>query len=205
VKRLLRSPVFNFFLFALLLLGVAFLLDAEVRDFMARHQTPSGKNFMLHVSRWGDWPTHVVIGLLGVLVCWLRGKREWMMIFAAMLLALALIGAVNPVIKAATGRARPSVKTDVGWKGPSLHQKYHAFPSGHTVATSAFFAALFLARRRIGFALLPIPVLIAVSRLYLNAHYFSDVVFGAILGIACALLAWWLIGRWRPNEVSRSG
>ena len=80
--------------------------------------------------------------------------------------------------------------------GPTMQEKYHSFASGHTAATSAFFVALILARRRIGLALLPIPALIAFSRLYLNAHYLSDVVCAAFLGIGCAILAWRLIRRW---------
>jgi membrane-associated phospholipid phosphatase len=47
---------------------------------------------------------------------------------------------------------------------------------------------LFLAHRRIGLACLPIPILIGVSRMYIGAHYLSDVVCAAILGVLCALL-----------------
>ena len=34
-----------------------------------------------------------------------------------------------------------------------------------------------------------IPLLIAFSRMYVGAHYLSDVLFAAILGIMCAFLA----------------
>ncbi len=192
-----------FLLAAALLIAAAFYFDSDIKNWMARHQTPAGQEFMRNVSRWGDWPTHVILGTLGAIVCWMLGQRAWTKIFIAMLLACALTGLINPVIKAAAGRARPSVKMDTGWKGPTLQQKYHAFPSGHTVATSAFFAALLLARRRLGLALLPIPLLIAFSRLYLNAHYFSDVVCGAILGFCCALIAWRLIAFWEKSQTSR--
>jgi membrane-associated phospholipid phosphatase len=47
---------------------------------------------------------------------------------------------------------------------------------------------LLIARRRIGLACLPIPMLIGFSRMYLGAHYLSDVVCAAILGILCALV-----------------
>jgi membrane-associated phospholipid phosphatase len=200
VKQLLRSRGFWFFLIGVVLVAAAFYLDSAVQKWIAQHQTPAGKAFMLGVSRWGDWPTHVAVGMIGAAICWALGNRRWTTIFVAMLLACALTGIVNPVIKAAAGRARPSVKVDAGWKGPNLHQKYHAFPSGHTIATSAFFAALFLARRKIGLALLPIPLLIAVSRVYLNAHYLSDVVCGGLLGICCALIVWRLISHWEKSK-----
>jgi membrane-associated phospholipid phosphatase len=92
------------------------------------------------------------------------------------------------------GRARPSVKTEgqhlasqgAGWNGPRLSSKYHAFPSGHTAASTAFFAVLLFANWRIGLACLPIPILIGFSRMYLGAHYLSDVVCAAVLGALCA-------------------
>ena len=68
--------------------------------------------------------------------------------------------------------------------------KGYSFPSGHT--SSSFSAAI------VFFAMLPwwigIPsllfaVLIAFSRLYLGAHYPSDVICGAILGIIFGIVA----------------
>src|SRR5207247_5588328 len=117
-------------------------------------------------------------------------------IFVSMLIALAIAGVVGRGIKVATGRARPSVNTEAqhlagqsaGWNGPRLSSKYHAFPSGHVAASTAFFGVLLLAKRRIGLACLPIPILIGFSRMYLGAHYLSDVVCAAVLGILCALL-----------------
>jgi membrane-associated phospholipid phosphatase len=41
---------------------------------------------------------------------------------------------------------------------------------------------------RIGVACLPIPLLIAFSRMYVAAHYLSDVVCAMILGGLCAFL-----------------
>ncbi|MBA3762447.1 MAG: phosphatase PAP2 family protein [Chthoniobacterales bacterium] len=150
---------------------------------------------MRFVTKWGDWPTHVAAGVLGAAIAYALGKREWLVIFAAMVIACAVAGSVNRVIKVTAGRSRPSVKVERGWNGPSAKSDYHAFPSGHTAASTAFFAALVFARRRIGLALLPIPLLIAASRIYLNAHYLSDVVFAAMLGIACAALVWYFAAR----------
>src|SRR5207248_3826703 len=77
----------------------------------------------------------------------------------------------------------PSVTSEFRWGGPHCSTKYHAFPSGHVSASTAFFGVLIFARRRIGLACLPIPILIGFSRMYLGAHYLSDVVFAAVLGI----------------------
>ena len=66
-------------------------------------------------------------------------------------------------------------------------------------ASTAYFAILLMVNRRIGLALLPIPIAIGFSRIYVAAHYLSDVVCAAVLGILCALLVWNL-GRRRLNE-----
>ena len=115
------------------------------------------------------------------------------MICAAMIIACAIAGAANSTLKVAAGRARPAFTQDAGWHGLRTGYKYNSFPSGHTAATTAFFGALVFARRRVGLWLLPIPLLIAFSRIYLNAHYLSDVVGGALVGILAALVSWHFI------------
>ena len=145
------------------------------------------------VSRVGDWPAHAIAGAIGFAIAFVMGSKAWMRIFLAMLLALALAGVTTRAIKIAAGRARPSVKTEAQWNGPQFRSKFQAFPSGHTASSTAFFVALFLARKKIGAPLLLIPILIAISRLIVGAHYLSDVAFAAVLGVICALLvAHWL-------------
>ncbi|HCP91050.1 MAG TPA: hypothetical protein DIT76_03230 [Spartobacteria bacterium] len=169
--------------------GCAFWLDLFAQSWMIGHQNRTTKIFMRNVSRFGDWPEHTVLGLLLAGMAWLRGNKKWTRIFLSMLLACAIAGAAARVIKITVGRARPSVTATEAWNGPSFSSRFHAFPSGHTAASTAFFAALLFANWRIGVACLPIPLLIGFSRMYVAAHYFSDVVFAAILGILCALLS----------------
>jgi undecaprenyl-diphosphatase len=103
-----------------------------------------------------------------------------------MLIAMALAGVAGNVIKRAFPRPRPSVHTEIRWGGPHFSTKYHSFPSGHVGASTAFFGVLFFARRRVGLACFAIPILIGFSRMYIGAHYLSDVVCAAVLGILCA-------------------
>jgi membrane-associated phospholipid phosphatase len=183
-----------FLIVGALALVCAFHFDPQVQSWIAQHQNRSWKIFMRTVSRFGDWQSHVAVGLICLGIAYWRGSKKWMRVFLAMLLACAIAGVSTRIIKISAGRARPSVKTEAVWSGPSFSSKYHAFPSGHTASTTAFFATLFLASRRFGLACLPIPLLIAASRMYVGAHYLSDVVFAAILGILSAFLAaCWLL------------
>ncbi|MFL6513582.1 MAG: phosphatase PAP2 family protein [Chthoniobacterales bacterium] len=167
-------------------LMAAFLFDPIVRDWMLNHRNRDLRIAMAAVSRYGDWPEHVVLGLLLLSVAWWRKNTRWARIFLAMLIACAIAGAAARVLKIGTGRARPSVKTESAWNGPRLAEKYHAFPSGHMAASTAFFAVLAFVSWRIGLACAAIPLLIGFSRMYVAAHYLSDVVFAAFLGVLCA-------------------
>jgi membrane-associated phospholipid phosphatase len=169
-------------------IAVSFHFDDSVRDFIMQHQNPAMRNFMRYVSLFGDWPSHTAAGLVLLGLAWRRGSEEWTRIFLAMLLAMMLAGVGGTVIKRTVPRARPSVQTDTRWGGPRFSSKYHSFPSGHVGASTAFFGVLLIARRRVGLACLPIPILIGFSRMYIGAHYLSDVVCAALLGTLCALV-----------------
>ena len=184
-----RAAVFYWLIgivIAAIAIAIAFHFDDAVRDFMAQHQNPTVRRFMRNVSWYGDWPSHLALGSLLLGIAWRRHSKKWMRIFLSMLIALAIAGLAGTVIKRTIPRARPSVKSELRWGGPRFSTKYHAFPSGHVLASTAFFGVLIFARRRVGLACLPIPMLIGFSRMYLGAHYLSDVVCAAVLGILCA-------------------
>jgi undecaprenyl-diphosphatase len=193
-----RAAVFYWLIgivIAAIAIVIAFHFDDTVRDFIAQHQNPTTRNLMRNVSFFGDWPSHLVVGLLLLGIAWQRHSKKWMRIFLSMLVAMAIAGVAGTVIKRTIPRARPSVKTELRWGGPRFSTKYHAFPSGHVVASTAFFGVLVFARRRVGLACLPIPILIGLSRMYLGAHYLSDVVCAAVLGILCAAVVWRFVAR----------
>jgi membrane-associated phospholipid phosphatase len=190
-------------LIAVVLIAGAFLLDATVHTWVIAHPMPRLRGWMLLVSRFGDWPSHIVVGAIGTAVAYLFRDRAWLRIFIAMIVACALAGIVTRVTKIAVGRARPSVTAEVRWSGPSLSSKWHSFPSGHTGATFAFFAVPCFARRRLAYAFVPIPLLIATSRILLDAHHLSDVMAAAALGILCAGIVWRSISEKYPIAAAR--
>jgi undecaprenyl-diphosphatase len=201
-----RDAVFYWLLgiaIAAIAIAAAFYLDDTVWNFITHHQNRAIRNFMRTVSLFGDWPSHVALGLVLLAFAWVRGSRKWTRIFLSMLVAMAIAGLAGTVIKRTMPRARPSVKSELRWGGPHFSSKYHAFPSGHVAASTAFFGVLIFARRRIGLTLLPIPILIGFSRMYIGAHYLSDVVCAAVLGILCALLVTHFFPRQIENRQSK--
>jgi membrane-associated phospholipid phosphatase len=187
-----KYSVVFYWLIAIITAGVAiavsFHFDDTVRDFMMQHQKHGMRNFMRYVSLLGDWPAHAAVGLILLGLAWRRGSEKWTRIFLAMLLAMMLAGVAGTAIKRTVPRARPSVLAETRWGGPRFNSKYHSFPSGHVGASTAFFGVLLIARRRLGIACLAIPMLIGFSRMYIGAHYLSDVLCAAVLGSLCALV-----------------
>jgi membrane-associated phospholipid phosphatase len=182
---------------AALLLLASFYADAGVHAWMTQHQFAGLGGFMQAVSKYGDWPEHVVLGLVLLGIAYWRANKHWQRIFAAMIIACALAGVAARVVKISTGRARPSVQTAAEWNGPRLNPRYNSFPSGHTAASTAFFAALAFASWRIGAGFLVIPILIAFSRMYVAAHHLSDVVCAAMIGVMAA----YVVVGWRPLQI----
>ena len=202
-----HNAVFYWFIgivIAAIAIALGFYFDDSIRDFITQHQNRSLRNFMRYVSLYGDWPTHIAIGLLGLGIAWISDSKKWTRIFLAMLIAMAMAGVTGHVIKRAVPRPRPSVLTQMHWGGPRFSSKYHSFPSGHVGASTAFFCTLLLASRRLGLACLPIPILIGFSRMYIGAHYLSDVICAAALGISCALLVTYFLLRQIENRQSQT-
>jgi membrane-associated phospholipid phosphatase len=108
--------------------------------------------------------------------------------------AILIAEAVTVTGKAIFGRARPKLNTDdpfnLGLFRGFTHDDYQSFPSGHSTAAFATAAALTteISRHRpeakwwVGTLLFSGASLVAVSRLYHNEHWASDVMMGAAIG-----------------------
>lgn len=186
----------------LLILIVSFRLDPAVSHWQQVHRWKNIQQLSRNVTRGTDWPVHVTVGLILAGLAWWRGHKRWARIFLAMMMAAALAGTSAYALKISTGRVRPSVKVEKVWRGPELRQNYQAFPSGHTAVSTGFFGVLLFASWRIGLLCLPIPLFVAFSRIFLGAHYLSDVVGGMVVGLLIAFLvvSFWLLPALRKSE-----
>lgn len=182
----------------LLLIG-SFRLDRPVHRWQQKYHWKNIQLLALCVTRGTDWPTHLILGLLGAGIAWKRGSRKWTRVFLCMILAAALAGVTAYGLKITTGRVRPSVKAEKVWRGPDSRQNFQSFPSGHTAFSAGFFALLFFASWRLGLLCLPIPLFVGFTRIFLGAHYLSDVAAAFLLGIlAAALVAEFVLWREKP-------
>jgi len=129
----------------------------------------------------------IVLPVMGTAVWfWRRGERStaW--------LVLASFGGsflLNSLLKLLFARPRPDVFP------PLVVEHSYSFPSGHTMSATAVYglwALLLWQRRRYGWAVaagLWVP-LVALSRVYLGAHYPSDVLASLALGTIWLVIVW---------------
>ena len=161
-------------------------LDANVSTWLHRHHTPALTSAMFVITH-----AHSTIGMAVASVAFalvLARMREWYWIAT---LALAMVGGavVNLAIKQAYERSRPH------FDDPLVSLDSFSFPSGHTAGATLFYGVLgaFLVSRffdrGVRAAIVAVAILmvalVALSRMYLGAHYLSDVV-----AAACSSTVW---------------
>jgi undecaprenyl-diphosphatase len=165
--------------------GATQQFDEAVLRWMAAHQAPWARQTMFEITLLGTGLVLMTMVAVAGTFLWLTEHR-----FSALLLLIATWGgvAINSLLKSTFDRPRPQV---FEWGAQVLTS---SFPSGHamtatiTYGTVAYLAAR-LQRRRLSrwitlFIAALMIVLICFSRLYLGVHYPSDVVAGALMGLA---------------------
>ena len=94
-------------------------------------------------------------------------------------------GLIASLVKNILGRARPELFKTMGpfeFKLFAFSPDYASFPSGHATNIFAFATVIGMLWPRGKVLLYTIAAWVAASRVLLGQHYFTDVVFGAILG-----------------------
>ncbi len=159
-------------------------MDAQVRDALIADRSPALTAAMMAVTSTGDRYFLLPVTLLVAILLWARRRHV-----SALLFMGSVLGGfgLSSALKISIARARPDQ-----W-GAIVREKTYSFPSGHTVMATVFFGGLaaivFHLTKRPGPRLLAaggaaiLVLAVAVSRVYLGAHWPTDTLAGMLTGL----------------------
>jgi membrane-associated phospholipid phosphatase len=198
-----RTTVLTLLAFALVSIAVKLNLlvpfDQAAEAWTQQHITPLHTTLMLTVTELASVGFVSVVTALAAAVMAHQRSGYWLG-----RLALSVPGGVllNEVLKYAFHRARPALEH------PLVELPSYSFPSGHALAATVFygFVAILLWsyvapkvwRVVIATLVVVLVLMVGFSRVYLGAHYPTDVLAGFLEGVAWLGLAGMITNRHRP-------
>jgi membrane-associated phospholipid phosphatase len=117
-------------------------------------------------------------------------SKIWSMRILFLFISLSVSGLINMLIKWIAGRHRPINmfnNSQFGFDYFRIIYESTSFPSGHTVTSFALAAAISIICPRWSIPAFAAAVAIGMSRIMITAHYLSDVLAGAGIGILCTV------------------
>lgn len=113
-------------------------------------------------------------------------KDRKLLAHAGLTFALAVL--IDDILGALFFRVRPFTAgvATVLVSNPPLDS---GFPSGHAARAFALSQPVLMKDRVLGIIATVFAVLVAISRVYVGVHYWSDVIAGALISIGCAYAA----------------
>ena len=173
-----------------LIFGLLAEADIRIMNFAVSLREINSANIFLFITYLGNWQIIVSLGIIILLVLLFLGERRKALALCSAVLASEVL---YSVFKMLIHRPRP----DMGFS--LISQAGYAFPSGHAVVPVVFYGmiAFFLRRsfKKRRQRLLAVSIATALiffigySRIYLGAHWASDVFAGWALGLAILVFA----------------
>ncbi len=161
------------------------IVDVELTDWLHRHRSRRVTMVFWVLTYLGSTAAAVGLSLAAVITLARRRKKYWLTTFLVSVFGGILL---NWLLKFAFQRERPQLDD------PIFSFTGYSFPSGHTMTATVLYGALaallvshterWLHRFLIVLAAGLIILLVGFSRIYLGAHYLTDVIGAMAEGLA---------------------
>lgn len=186
--------------------GPAAALDLRLAQWLHAQASPAMTDALLAVTQMHA-PAGIAVLATGMAI-YMALKRDhyWLL---AVLLAMPAGMILNVLLKNLFERSRPVLDH------PLVMLATYSFPSGHAAYSTMLYGLLaaYVAHRvdRWQWRLVSVLVcgaivaLVAFSRLYLGAHYLTDVLAGIFEGLAWLALVWLVVTRLRRRQAPGAG
>ncbi len=191
------KPKLYFLIFLLLLASFIILtgliaqhpipnIDIQISELLQKHHSEFADKLMLTISLFGELPwSLLLVVLVSAIFFTLKLRRESYYILCILLTGLVILGVKNIV-----NRPRPSAD----YVRLVEINRFQSFPSGHVMSYIVFFGFMIILmktiknvnqklRNFINFFSIVLIITIPFSRIYLGAHWFTDILGGFLLGL----------------------
>jgi undecaprenyl-diphosphatase len=180
------------------------VLDLHIAQWFHAHATPAVTRAMLLITNWHDTLGVSLMALLLAAYFYLKRARHWLL---AVIVSVPGGMLLNLLLKYAFQRARPS------FHDPLVTLSTYSFPSGHTAGATVLYGVLacylvvlqrsWPMRAAVVIGACATVALVGLSRLYLGAHFLSDVLAAMAEGVTWLAICITSISTLRRRHAAR--
>ncbi len=170
-------------------------MQEDILSYLQKIANPFFNTFFEIITMFGEQYFLIVIITF---IYWNISKKQGFMLSFVYLFSTF----INIVVKISVRAKRPFQELDF-IKGKRVHTATgYSFPSGHTQGATSFFVTFLQQINKWWFTIIAIliPVLIAISRVYLGVHWPIDVLVALILGIIISIVLYKYLNKIYDNK-----
>lgn len=175
-------------------------IDFKILDAIQTIRFPLLDKLMVFITHLGD-EGYLWIAI-AVLMLFFKKTRKCGIMLGLVLIAGLVVG--NLGLKNLIARERPYVQNPEMLKELLIAPlSSYSCPSGHTMSSVECAVVIFLYDKRFGIPALIVASLIGFSRMYLYVHFLTDVILGALIGVALGMLVYFLYKKFLEKRLEK--
>ncbi len=153
------------------------------------------KDFFKDITRLGDSFWYFIISIIGFTIFYIierfqiiktKSKNKISNFFISSFFYILTVGIITQFAKHIIGRPRPNYtnfEEVFDFKFFTLESNYHSFPSGHSSTVFIVCFILVAAFPKLKYFFYFLASIVALSRVVVGAHFFTDIIAGGILAL----------------------